>query len=85
MSRRNDVTLIRDMIDAADTAITSVKGKDPAALIADPVNTLGLVKCLEVVGEAAARLSSEFLERHHTIHWIQIVGMRHPRSCLLRY
>jgi len=35
-----------------------------------------LVKCLEIIGEAAGRLSADFRARHAGIPWGEIVGMR---------
>jgi len=76
MSRRDDTTLLRDMIGAARSAISAIEGSEQAALAADHVRALGLVKCLEIVGEAAGQLSSDLRERHATIPWGQIIGMR---------
>ncbi len=76
MSRRDDTTLLRDMIDAARTAISATDRSDQAALAADHVRALGLVKCLEIVGEAAGQLSADLRERHAAIPWGQIIGMR---------
>jgi len=39
--------------------------------------TLPLVKCLEIIGEAANRVSPEFCDDHPEIPWLDIVGMRH--------
>jgi uncharacterized protein with HEPN domain len=38
---------------------------------------LGLVKCIEIIGEAAANVSLEIRNRHPQIPWKQIVAMRH--------
>lgn len=76
MSRRDDTTLMRDMIDAARSAISATEGSEQGALAADHVRALGLVKCLEIIGEAAGRLSANFRERHAVIPWGRIIGMR---------
>ncbi len=65
-----------DMCEAGQTAMATVAGKDAASLRADYVCTLGLVKCLEIVGEAAACLSSEFRARPPDLPWTAIIGMR---------
>ena len=36
-----------------------------------------LVKCIEVIGEAATKVTAELRQRHPEIAWTQIVGMRH--------
>ena len=76
MSRRDDKTLLQDMIEAARSAVSAIEGSEPAALATDHVRALGLVKCLEIVGEAAGRLSADFRDRHPAIPWKQIIGMR---------
>lgn len=53
-----------------------IQGSEQAALPADHVRVLGLVKCLEIVGEATRQLSAEFRDRHPAIPWSQIIGMR---------
>jgi len=37
---------------------------------------LGLVKCVEIIGEAAARMGKETKERNPQIPWAQIIAMR---------
>ena len=76
MSRRNDTTLLQDMIEAARSAVAEVEGSTEAALAADHVRALGLTKCLEIIGEAAARVSADLRNRHASIPWGQMVGMR---------
>ena len=76
MPRRDDKTLLRDMIEAARSAVSAIEGSEQAALAADHVRALGLVKCLEIVGEAAGRLSAELRARQPAIPWAQIIGMR---------
>lgn len=76
MSRRDDRTLLHDIIGAARSALAAIEGREPSALAANHVWTLGLVKCLEIVGEAAGRLSADLRARHAEIPWAQITGMR---------
>jgi uncharacterized protein with HEPN domain len=77
MSRRDDRTLLRDMIEASRAAMNAIEGKDRSALAADHVYALGLVKCLEIIGEAAQQLSTDLTDQHPDVPWPQIVGMRH--------
>lgn len=76
MKRRDDRTLLQDMIDTAQSALVAVSHCGFDALAANHVWTLGLVKCLEIVGEAAARLSGDFKSRHPGVPWTAIIGMR---------
>lgn len=36
----------------------------------------GLVRCIEIIGEAAARLDSNFRESHPEIPWQKVIAMR---------
>lgn len=76
MSRRDDTTLLRDMIEAAGSAVAAIEGDGASAVAEDHVRALGMVKCLEIVGEAASRLSPDLRGRYPAIPWGQIIGMR---------
>ena len=64
------------MLDHAQEAITLTRGKARADLDSDRVLNLALVRLLEVVGEAAGRVSEEERARYPEIPWPQIVGLR---------
>jgi len=76
MSRRSRRALLMDMREAGRMAVGTIAGQDAAALRTDFIRTLGLVKCLEIVGEAAGCLSPEFRTRHSDVPWAAIIGMR---------
>ena len=67
---------LQHMLDAAREAIASVQGRVRADLDHDRIWALGLVKCIEIIGEAASKLSQEFRDAHGEIPWPQIVAMR---------
>ena len=64
------------MLDAADEALSFVRGKTRADLQSNRMLVLSLVKEIEVVGEAASRVSEEFRADHPQIPWQEIIGMR---------
>ncbi|TAH35475.1 MAG: DUF86 domain-containing protein [Planctomycetota bacterium] len=43
----------------------------------DEVVQLAAVRWIEIIGEAAARVSPELQARHPDVPWADIVGMRH--------
>ncbi len=64
------------MVDAAREALQSTKGHARADLDKNHVWALGLVKCVEIIGEAATRISEDTKNRCPQIGWVQIVAMR---------
>lgn len=76
MSTRDDQTRLFHILKAAKKAVTLVNNKTFRDLEKDEVLTLALVKLIEIVGEAASRLSKEFQTSHPQIPWSAIVGMR---------
>lgn len=64
------------MLEAAQAALAFAAGRQRADLDADRQLAFALVKAIEIVGEAAARVSEPAREAHPQIPWSQIVGMR---------
>jgi uncharacterized protein with HEPN domain len=63
------------MRDAAQDGLELVRTRTRAAL--DKYQWLGLVKCIEIIGEAATKVTPERRQRHPEIAWTDIAGMRH--------
>lgn len=76
MTRHDDQTRLRHMLDHAVEATEMVRGHTRLDLDTDRKLNLALVRLLEIVGEAAARVSVEARERIPGIPWDDIVGMR---------
>jgi hypothetical protein len=49
---------------------------DEAAFKADPKTSDAVVRNIQIIGEASARLPSEFCQSHQSIEWRKIVGLR---------
>jgi uncharacterized protein with HEPN domain len=64
------------MLDAACDAIKFTKGRSRGDLDLDRMLALSLVKCIEIVGEAASRVSPEIQAGYPQIPWRDIIGMR---------
>ena len=54
-----DETRLRHMLDAARDAVSFARGRDRSDLDRDRQFVLALVQCVQIVGEAAARVSEE--------------------------
>jgi len=73
---KSDEVRLRHMLDAAREALGFAAGRSRADLDSDRMLVLSLVKSIEIVGEAASKVSEETRREHPTLPWIDIVGMR---------
>jgi len=76
MTRRNDIIRLRHMLDHAGKASQIVGCCSHDELLKDQIKCWALVRLLEIVGEAAARVSDEFQSKYPNIPWSRIVGLR---------
>jgi len=75
--RKNDRVRLQHMLNAAREAVSFVRGKKREDLDRDRLLVFGLVKALEILGDAAYRLSEETRAELPTIPWEDVIGMRH--------
>jgi uncharacterized protein with HEPN domain len=71
-----DLIRIRHMLDAVIEALAFTSGKNREDLDDNRMLTLAIVKELEIIGEAAAKLTPEFKAGQPQIPWTDIIGMR---------
>ena len=64
------------MLDAANEALTFIQGKNRADLDIDRMLVLSLIRELEIIGEAASKISAETRSQNTSIPWQDISGMR---------
>ena len=76
MSRRDDRVLLQDMLEAAREAVSASQQRKFADLSRDRVWMLGLTKCVEIVGEAAAQVSPGYQQRYPEVPWAEMIAMR---------
>ena len=74
--RRDDASYLLDMLVAARDAVVFADGLSFSEFARDQRTQLAILKCVEIVGEAASRVSAETREAHPAIPWREIVGMR---------
>ena len=77
MSRHNDVVRLHHMRDHADEALRMAGGRGYDGFISDRMLHLALMHLVEIVGEAASRVSPETAGACSSIPWSHITGMRH--------
>jgi uncharacterized protein with HEPN domain len=64
------------MLDYSREALTLIEGKDRKELDQDRTLNLALVRLIEIVGEAANRVTDETQGGYKEIPWFQIVSLR---------
>ena len=64
------------MLDAVEEALSFVRDKDREHLDQERMLVLALIKDIEIVGEAASRISDETKQAAPDIPWASITGMR---------
>lgn len=74
--RADDVVRVQHMIDAAQSAVGFVDGRIRSDLQTDQMLQFALVRAIEIVGEAASRVSEHTRSMGEGIPWQAIVGMR---------
>ncbi len=74
---RNDAIRLRHMLDAAQEAIAFATGRTRSDLNDSRMLVLSLVKAIEIIGEAAFRVSPATRVELQDIPWDAIIGMRH--------
>lgn len=72
----DDSVRIRHILDAAREAVAFSQGRSREDLDTDRRLNLSLVRLLEIIGEAARGISSEFRETHPDLPWKSMIGMR---------
>jgi uncharacterized protein with HEPN domain len=71
-----DIVRLRHMLEAIDDAASFISGRTRGDLDSDKMLCYALVRCIEIVGEAAGRLSDASRSTSQEIPWPAIVGMR---------
>ena len=63
--------------ESIDNVFEFMEGKTVNDLSNDKLLFYGVVKNIEIIGEAAYMLTKEFIASHPETPWIDIIGMRH--------
>jgi uncharacterized protein with HEPN domain len=77
MSHGDDDLYIGHMLDMTRRSVRAVQEKSREEYDQDDILRLGLTHLVQVIGEAARRVSEGFQQAHPEIPWRKIIGMRH--------
>ena len=72
----DDIIRLKHMLDAAREAVSFTEGNSREDFETDRKLVLSIVKSIEIIGEAARKLTTERRESHTDIPWQDIIGMR---------
>jgi uncharacterized protein with HEPN domain len=70
-----DRAYLWDMLEAARQAVDFTRGLTFDAYVADPMRRMAVERSLELLGEAARRVTAGFREGHPEIPWRDLIGL----------
>ena len=73
---QHDLIRIRHMLTAAKEAIEFAGDKTRKGLEKDRLHLLAIIKSIEIIGEAASKVSETFKTENSNIPWNDIINMR---------
>ncbi len=76
MTKPDDLTRVKHMLEAANKAIDFTAQHKMESLDNNELLALGLVRLLEIIGEASGRINTEFKARYPLVPWVKIKNMR---------
>ena len=76
MSRDDPQVRLHHMLDYAREAVALMRDRKRADLDTERTLGLAILRCVEIVGEAASRVPVDIQQRYPNIPWPQIIGMR---------
>lgn len=74
--RPEDQIRVKHMVEAAGDAAQFIGGRARAHLDTDRMLLFALIRCIEIIGEAARQISDETRNLSEDIPWNAIAGMR---------
>jgi len=81
--RKDDTVRMQHMLDAAREAVGFTQNRERNDLHLNRMLALSLVRLIEIIGEAASKVSHEVQEHHPSIPWANIISMRKAHSRVL--
>ena len=74
--KRDDLVYLQHILDAIAKVEAYLQGKDKGLFEQDTLLQDGVIRQIEVIGEATRRLSKELRNKYGHISWQDIAGMR---------
>lgn len=74
--KKDDTVYLRHILDAIHRIESYIHGVSKGEFLNNNLLQDGVVRQLEIIGEATRNLSDEFREEHSDVPWKQIIGLR---------
>ncbi|MFQ5816319.1 MAG: DUF86 domain-containing protein [Candidatus Hydrothermarchaeaceae archaeon] len=74
--RKDNLVYIKHILDAMDRIEEYTEDVDYKDFMGRRLIQAGVIREIEIIGEATKRLDSEFREKHATVPWREMAGMR---------
>lgn len=71
-----DLIRLKHMLDSAEAVLSFIEGKTRQQLDTERLLASGIIRELEILGEAAVAITQETKEKFPELPWKQVVGMR---------
>ena len=76
MKKRDDTVYLRHILDAVSRIEEYLSGVDQEIFAKTPLFQDGIIRQIEIIGEAAKKISSDLHDKHSRVPWKDIAGMR---------
>jgi len=73
---QRDLAYLADILEAATLALQFVEGMTYEAFTKDAKSQAAVIREFEVIGEAAGRVSTQFVVSHPELPWREMISMR---------
>jgi len=73
----SDIALLYDMLDSARSVQNMIKGMNLEKYKDDRRTRRAVEREIEIIGEAARKVTRLFMDKHPEIPWRKIIGQRH--------
>ncbi|HEY2810024.1 MAG TPA: DUF86 domain-containing protein [Rhabdochlamydiaceae bacterium] len=71
-----DIVRLKHMLDSAEAILSFVKGKTRKSLDKDRLLLSAILRELEIIGEAANKISDKTKKQFHYFPWKELIGMK---------
>lgn len=77
MSSRNPTLYIQDILQACEDILYFTQTMNSADELQNDRRTfLAVIRCIEIIGEAARQMPKSFREKHPEVPWRETIGLR---------